>query len=276
MSIPKICEFCKNRFTAKRLSTRFCSHTCNSKAYKVNGKQKKVEKTKAKTENAAGSDMEKIKAMEFLNVGQASVLLGISRRTIYRLVNKGCLNIGKFGIRTVLKKSDLESFFELLAEVQLFTPLKEFPGLDNCYTISEIQQRYGISPAALYNLLQRYGIAKYAVGRYTYVAKKFIQSLILKNYEKDKSNTEKEANVKRKAIALSGFLSTLLQYRHRNVFPPRISANPPDSKAQEPIRKEYKHREPAHGRAHVHQKAERGQQGIHLYAFRDRAGRIRC
>jgi len=177
LSIPKICEFCKNRFTAKRLSTRFCSHACNSKAYKVNGKQKKVEKIKAKTKDAPSYDMETVKAMEFLNVGQAASLLGISRRTIYRLINKGCLNIGKFGSRTVLKKSDLESFFELPAEVQLFTPVKEFPGLQNCYTITEIKQLHGISPAALYNLLQRYGIAKYAVGRYTYVAKEEIHSI---------------------------------------------------------------------------------------------------
>ncbi|WDO12298.1 helix-turn-helix domain-containing protein [Flavobacterium sp. WW92] len=177
LSVPKICEFCKNRFTAKTFKTRFCSHTCNRKAYKANGRQKKIEKVMVETENSANHDLHTIKAMEFLNVGQASVLLGISRRTIYRLVNKGCLNIGKFGSRTVLKKSDLESFFELPAEVQLFTPVKEFPGLNNCYTISEIQQRHGISPAALYNLLQRYGIAKYAVGRYTYVAKEEIHSI---------------------------------------------------------------------------------------------------
>lgn len=178
LNIPKICEFCKKQFSAKTFRTRFCSHACNSKGYKAIQRHGKIEKVEAETKNVLTGDLTRIKVMEFLSVGQAAVLLGISRRTIYRLVNKGCLNIAKFGTRTVLKKSDLESFFELPAEVQIFAPaVKEFPGLQNCYTISEVQQRHGISPAALYNLLQRYGIAKYVVGRFTYVAKEEIHLL---------------------------------------------------------------------------------------------------
>jgi len=58
----------------------------------------------AKTELILTGDLTRVKAMEFLNVDQAALLFGISRRTIYRLINRGCLNIAKFGNRTVLKR----------------------------------------------------------------------------------------------------------------------------------------------------------------------------
>jgi excisionase family DNA binding protein len=41
--------------------------------------------------------LEKIKPLEFLKITQATLLLGISRSTIYRLVNNGQLDIAKFG-----------------------------------------------------------------------------------------------------------------------------------------------------------------------------------
>ncbi|AWH86263.1 DNA-binding protein [Flavobacterium album] len=175
LNIPKICEFCKKQFIAKTFRTRFCSLPCNQRGYKAKQRKGKIEKVEEVTNTILTGDLTKIKAMEFLSISQASVLLGISRRTIYRLIHKRCLNIGKFGTRTVLKKSELESFFELPAEVQVIAPaVKEFPGIKNCYTITEIQQRHGISPGALYNMLQRYGIAKYVVGKFTYVAKEEI------------------------------------------------------------------------------------------------------
>jgi predicted DNA-binding protein (UPF0251 family) len=76
----------KNTFIARTTRTRYCSHTCNSRAYKANEKQAVVEKITTKTEAALTGDLIKIKAMEYLNVNQAAPLYGISRRTIYRLV----------------------------------------------------------------------------------------------------------------------------------------------------------------------------------------------
>ena len=32
--IKKICEYCNSEFYAHKESTRYCSHTCNSRAYK--------------------------------------------------------------------------------------------------------------------------------------------------------------------------------------------------------------------------------------------------
>lgn len=174
IEVTRICEHCKKQFTARTTRTRYCSHICNSRGYKALARKGKVEKSNQETVQLLNTDLEKIKPLEFLKITQASLLFGISRSTIYRLVNKGQLDIGKFGKRTVLRRCDLEAFFAVpVQEVTLKTG-QQFPGFDNCYTITEIQQKYNISSGALYLLLQRQGIVKYSVGRFTCVAKQDI------------------------------------------------------------------------------------------------------
>ncbi|WP_237732371.1 helix-turn-helix domain-containing protein [Flavobacterium sp. UGB4466] len=118
--------------------------------------------------------MEVIKTKDYIDVKMAGNLFGISRRTIYRLIERGELDIAKFGTRTVLRRCDLDAFFSIPFEESMLRPVQEFPGLDKCYTITQIQQKFRISPAALYLLIQRHGITKYAVGKFNYVAKKDI------------------------------------------------------------------------------------------------------
>ena len=42
ISLKKICEHCEKVFIAKKTKTRFCSHRCNSPAYKLKVKQEKI------------------------------------------------------------------------------------------------------------------------------------------------------------------------------------------------------------------------------------------
>lgn len=178
MKIIRICEFCKEQFTAKTTRTKYCSHRCNSRAYKVKDRNEKVEASNQETAANFSADLERIRLREFLNITQASLLLGISRRTIYRLIDRGELNTAKYGTRSVIRKCDLEAFFAIPIVEATMKPLQEFPGIDNCYSIGEIQKKFSISPAGLYLLLQRQGISKYTVGKYTYVAKEDIDIIL--------------------------------------------------------------------------------------------------
>ncbi|OOV17555.1 helix-turn-helix domain-containing protein [Flavobacterium sp. LM4] len=99
---------------------------------------------------------------------------GISRRTIYRIISRGELDIAKFGTRTVIRRSDMDGFFTIPLQESMLRPVQVFPGLEQCYTITQIQQKFSISPGALYMLIQRHSIVKYAVGKFNYVAKKDI------------------------------------------------------------------------------------------------------
>jgi hypothetical protein len=42
LEIIKKCEYCGKRFVAQRTTTRYCSHPCNSRAYKEDKKKRKV------------------------------------------------------------------------------------------------------------------------------------------------------------------------------------------------------------------------------------------
>lgn len=174
IEVIRICEHCKKQFTARTTRTRYCSPICNSRGYKALVRKGKVEKSNNETVQLLNTDLEKIKPLEFLKITQASLLFGISRSTIYRLVNNGYLDIAKFGKRTVIRRCDLEAFFAIpIQDVTLKTG-QQFPGFDNCYTITQIQQKYNISSGALYLLIQRQGIVKYSVGKFTCVAKQDI------------------------------------------------------------------------------------------------------
>ena len=174
IEVIRICEHCKKQFTARTTRTRYCSHICNSRGYKTLARSNKVEKSNQETVQLLNTDYEKIKPLEFLKITQASLLFGISRSTIYRLVNRGQLDVGKFGKRTVLRRCDLEAFFAVPVQDVTLKTGQQFPGFDNCYTITQIQQKFNISSGALYLLIQRQGIVKYSVGKYTCIAKQDI------------------------------------------------------------------------------------------------------
>jgi excisionase family DNA binding protein len=174
MKLTRICEFCKNEFTSQTTVTRFCSSKCNKAMNRANARGEKIKKSNTETNKLKYGDTEAVKTKEFLSINQASFLFGISRRTVYRIIERGELDIAKFGSRTVIRRCDLDTFFSIATEQSNLRPMQEFPGVDNCYTITQIQQKFAISSGALYWLIQRHGLWKFAVGKFNYVSKKDI------------------------------------------------------------------------------------------------------
>lgn len=178
LQIARVCEHCKVQFVARTTRTRYCSHNCNRKAYKMQLSVGKIEKSNAETIDQITNVDALINVREYLNVGQVSHLVGISRRTVYRLIDRGELNIAKFGTRTVVRRCDLEAFFNVPIVEATLQPVQHFPGVEHCYSIGQIQKKFKISSAALYHLLQRHGVNKYTIGKMTYVSKSDIDTLL--------------------------------------------------------------------------------------------------
>jgi excisionase family DNA binding protein len=109
--VQRICEHCGNQFTAQTTVTRFCSHLCNSRAYKANAKAGKIERSNIETKNVIVKPIEELKAKPFLSIAETSKLLGISRRTIYRMFERGELRGGKAGKRVIIQRSDIDRLF---------------------------------------------------------------------------------------------------------------------------------------------------------------------
>ena len=77
IEVQRICEHCKQEFTARTTRTRFCSHKCNSRAYKANIKKQKIEASNAETVKTISLPIQELKSKEFLTIAEACKLLSV-------------------------------------------------------------------------------------------------------------------------------------------------------------------------------------------------------
>lgn len=111
IQIKRICKFCNKEFTARTTVTQCCSDHCSKRYYKLKKKGEKIEKSNQETAKILSQPLDSIKAKEFLSVTEAGKLLGISQRTVFRLMEKGELKYAKIGKRTIIKRTELDKFF---------------------------------------------------------------------------------------------------------------------------------------------------------------------
>ncbi len=108
--VQRVCEYCGKQFTAKTTVTRFCSDNCAKRAYKVRLTENKIIQSNKETRTLINLPIEEIKGKEFLSVRDASILLGCSIRSIYRLIENGTIKAINLGERmTRIKRSELNS-----------------------------------------------------------------------------------------------------------------------------------------------------------------------
>ncbi len=119
IKIEKICQYCKKTFVAKTLNTKYCSHKCNSRDYKVRKKYEKLTGSLGENQDPSktlptpiGTYLNTLHEKQFLTVGDVSKLLGISKATIYRLIKDGDLKAVSFSERTTrIKRSEIDKLF---------------------------------------------------------------------------------------------------------------------------------------------------------------------
>ncbi len=182
--INRICEECKTEFVAKTTRTRFCSVKCNGKSNKTAIKNLKIEKSNSDVKALKNSEIVKttidVNNKDFLTVKDASMLLNISSKTIYRLIARNELNAFNFSERkTLIRRRDIDLCFDNSLKNITENTNNEINDInfENSYTIQEIEEKYLISPSALYNLLIRFKIPKRKQGKYTLVQKKDIDAI---------------------------------------------------------------------------------------------------
>lgn len=178
IKVQRICQHCSKEFTARTTTTLYCSHRCNSAAYKAKQRAGKVEQSNKETQRIKNQPIEELKAKEFLTVTQVSKLIGCSRQNVYNLINTGKLKaINILLKKTIVKRSDLNKLFEQPQPVTPQPEQKQFE-ISDCYNLTEIQSKYGISEKALQNLIERNGIPKIKKGWFAYVPKTEIDKLL--------------------------------------------------------------------------------------------------
>ncbi len=174
--IIRKCEVCGEEFYAKTLDSFFCSPRCSKIAYKHR-------KAEEKQQQRLDEIVKKIPdARKYITVMEAHALFGISRNTLYRLIEKGKIasfNTGKN--QTRLNKDDLIKLYPLREtplEGKKKSPRKKYSlEPEDCYTIGEIAEKYHLNESTVYLHIRKYSIPTRQIGNFVYVPKKEIDEL---------------------------------------------------------------------------------------------------
>jgi excisionase family DNA binding protein len=173
--VNKICQYCGKEFIAQKTTTKYCSHKCASRAYKDRQREGKIKASLVETIQIKESEFEELRSKDYLSISETSKLLGISRRTIYRMIKRGDLNVGKIGRRTIIRRSDIEKIFDKPQPQQKVKDKKQ--EYDFNLTISEAYKKFGVSEKAFYEFCKRNNIPKQQKGKYVYVPESLIKQL---------------------------------------------------------------------------------------------------
>jgi len=107
--IEKTCLHCGEIFIAKTTVTKYCSDNCAKRAYKKRKRQEKLQAVD--TSSSLSIPEHSIKTKDFLSIQEACKLLGTSRWTIYRMIDRKQLKSAKLGRRTIIMRTDIENLF---------------------------------------------------------------------------------------------------------------------------------------------------------------------
>ena len=162
--------------------SRFCSHRCASAAHKQKIRAGKVEQSNKQTQQVKIQPIEELKTKEFLTVREVARLLNCSVRSAYYYIESGTIKAVNLGQRaTRVKRSEIDKLFE---QPRAVTPQPESKpdqiqfSITDCYTISEVLEKYSISETALQSLIKRNSIPTTKQGRFAFVSKTAIDNLL--------------------------------------------------------------------------------------------------
>ena len=111
IQVTRVCQFCRNEFTARTTVTKYCSHACASRAYKARQRGAKVETSNAETVQTLSAPVIELQTKDFLSVSEACQLLNVSRWTLARAIKDERLKAVRLGKRIVIKRSDVDRLF---------------------------------------------------------------------------------------------------------------------------------------------------------------------
>lgn len=179
MAIDKIlkhCAICGEAFAPKTVSSVYCSKNCSNVAYR----KKKVQQ---KQEEQRSAIVDKISVDRlYVSVPEAIALFGVAKSTLYRLIRQKQIPAINLGTRLVrIDRTAIEQMFPI-RQVPLATKEKPKAKLyslepEDCYTIGEIAQKFGISDSTVYKHIRKFSIPTRQIGNYVYAPKVEIDSL---------------------------------------------------------------------------------------------------
>lgn len=183
--ILKICEFCGNKFNAYKTTTRYCSHACNSRAYKENRRQIKLTAINYRTmqEMEMISDQyEKIKDKEFLSVSETAFLLSVGRMTVYRYIHSGNLKAVQVGGKTFIRRKDIDDKFDA-ADGYKAKPSADRKPISELCTVAEIKEKYKVNESWIFRVAKENNFPRTLSKGKTYFSRKHVDAYFSKKHQ---------------------------------------------------------------------------------------------
>lgn len=114
--IRRICKHCGQAFIARTTVTNYCSGVCAKKSYKTCKRKEKIQATLTKDMHQQKVIFQYkiqnvVNSKDFLSVAEASKLIGVSRQTIQRMIQKGRLKAVPFGRKRIIARWQIAPFF---------------------------------------------------------------------------------------------------------------------------------------------------------------------
>jgi len=180
LKIPKICEQCGKPFEAKTVVTRFCSPICVNKSGKEKKRESKDVERKQSILEQSTNQIAQIQTRPYISITDATVLFGISKDTIRRLIKAGKIPAVNLGQRlTRVSRLHVEAMFTevVLPEEPKEQPVKLRYNESECYKITEVSEKFGVSPSTVNKTIRRNSIPRRQVGKFVYVPKEQIDRI---------------------------------------------------------------------------------------------------
>lgn len=177
LEIEKICEWCSNRFIAKQTTTKYCSHTCNSKAYKA---IKRGEKIKNVTEQIFIQEYQKplkqLKDREYFKIAEVALLLGLSKQSVYNMIYSGKLKASQFSSRlTLVSLKNIEDMLESSASYEARQVI-EPELITDFYSVNDIRTKFNVKVSWIYKIAKSNNIPRILNKGKSYLSKKHVDN----------------------------------------------------------------------------------------------------
>ncbi|MDR1089638.1 MAG: helix-turn-helix domain-containing protein [Prevotella sp.] len=180
--ILKVCEFCGNTFEAGKITTRYCSHSCNSRAYKANKREWKLVTMNhrvAQEVEMISDQYEKIKDKEFLSVSETAFLLSVGRMTVYRHLHSGYLKAVQIGAKTFIRRKDIDDKFDA-AESFKAKPSTDRNPISELCTVAEIKDKYKVNESWIFRVAKENNFPRTLNKGKTYFSRKHVDAYFSK------------------------------------------------------------------------------------------------
>ena len=162
MEIQKRCKYCGRSFIAHKMTTIYCSPSCNNKDYKRAIREKQIaefmEEEKKKTPK-----VDILGGKEFLTPTEGASLLGLSRATFYRYMSNGTIKAVQLRGKTIIRRKDIERLFDNPPTYQSQSEKKQEKR--EYYTFRQIMEKFKCSKKAVMTRVEKYNIPKVYQGR---------------------------------------------------------------------------------------------------------------